>query len=296
MSRTSRIGELKEQVVSLFEQLPQKVFSEADLRRILELRRIPWRLPDYFNAPDFIQFLMKERRLVRQAFESKDYGHRIVYAWGEVTDYQLAVAIKPGAYLSHWTAAFLHGLTGQVPVTIYVNKEQSEKPRASGQISQEAIDRAFSNAPRVSNYAFEFRKRRVCLLSGKHTGNLEVGELTGPSREALPVTKIERTLIDMAVRPQYSGGVYEVLSAYKAARDRASSNVILATLMRLKYAYPYHQAIGFYMERAGYPGSVLELLRGLGMTCDFYLTHRIAEKEYVKEWRLFVPKGIEAAD
>jgi hypothetical protein len=66
---------------------------------------------------------------------------------------------------------------------------------------------------------------------------------------------------------------------------------LAATLQKLSYTYPYHQAIGFYLERAGYNPAQLDLLRRFPMEFDFYLTHQTKEKEYVKEWRLYVPKG-----
>ena len=63
-------------------------------------------------------------------------------------------------------------------------------------------------------------------------------------------------------------------------------------LKKLDYVYPYHQAIGFYMERAGYKPAQLERLRSMGLDFDFYLTHGMREPEYSKEWRLYHPRGL----
>ena len=38
------------------------------------------------------------------------------------------------------------------------------------------------------------------------------------------VTDLERTLIDIAVRPEYAGGVYEVLNVYRLAKGKVSAN------------------------------------------------------------------------
>jgi hypothetical protein len=123
---------------------------------------------------------------------------------------------------------------------------------------------------------------------GVITENVNYGEQSATVR----LTIIERTLLDVTVRPAYAGGVSEVLKAYELAKERASVNRLAATLEKLGYVYPYHQAIGFYLERAGYKGASLDLLKRFPMNFDFYLTHQIGQKEYVKRWRLYVPKGL----
>jgi hypothetical protein len=49
------------------------------------------------------------------------------------------------------------------------------------------------------------------VLSGKHTGGLEVREMPLASGAKVRVTSLERTLIDATVRPGYVGGVASVL-------------------------------------------------------------------------------------
>jgi predicted transcriptional regulator of viral defense system len=206
--------------------------------------------------------------------------------------YELALSLRPGAYLSHASAVFLHGLSDQLPKTIYVNKEQSPKPHPSSELTQEGIDRAFRSTQRASRYVLTYEGYRFVLLSGKWTNRLEVSEIAGPQGERVAATKLERTLIDIAVRPAYAGGVFEVAKAYRAARERASVGTVIATLKSLDYVYPYHQAIGFYMERAGYEGAKLDRLRALGVNFDFYLGHRMGPTSFSREWRVHYPEGL----
>lgn len=104
-------------------------------------------------------------------------------------------------------------------------------------------------------------------------------------------TDLERTLIDATVRPAYCGGVAEVLGAYRTAKDRLSVNRLSAYLKRLAYVYPYHQAVGFYLERAGYTAAQLDLLRQMPRDFDFYLANAMKQTDYDDAWRLFYPKG-----
>ena len=117
-------------------------------------------------------------------------------------------------------------------------------------------------------------------------------EIVTDENENLQVTDIERTLIDIAVRPSYAGGLYEVLNAYRKAQGRVSINKLTAMLRKLNYIYPYHQAIGFYLHKAGvYKETQIELLKQFDFKYDFYLTHQMKEREYSKEWRLYYPRG-----
>jgi hypothetical protein len=94
------------------------------------------------------------------------------------------------------------------------------------------------------------------------------------------------------VRPFYAGGVFEVLKAFRLAHGKVSINKLTATLKKLNYKYPYHQAIGFYLEKAGvYKKPVINLLRKFPIKYDFYLSYGMKDKDYSNKWRLFYPKG-----
>ena len=136
-----------------------------------------------------------------------------------------------------------------------------------------------------------FGDRRIILLSGKATGNLQVEDAAYVG-ERLPTTSVERTLVDIAVRPIYAGGVEEVLLAYENARDIVSVPLLADILSNLKHVYPYKQAIGFYLERAGYPESSLKIFMRNPFDFDFFLVNQIEKRAYSKKWRLFYPEGL----
>ncbi len=301
---TTQLELAEPRIRDFFDDSRVRVFKRRELESILRANRAYWLLGEHVSVRQFVPFLLETGRLraCRLVGDLRAVNRRgeryediIRFTWGELSPYELGLALWAQAYLSHGTALFLRGYTDQVPNTVFINKEQGAKRTATtSALSQAAIDRAFSHKQRESRYVFHFESWRFVRINGKHSGRLEVGELIGPKDEHLEVTKTERTLIDAAVRPVYAGGVHQVLDAYKAAKDQFSINVLLATLKKLDYAYPYHQAIGFYLQRAGYPESVLERFRRLGLDFDFYLTHHIAEAErqYDATWRLFHPQGL----
>jgi len=187
---------------------------------------------------------------------------------------------------------FFHGLTEQIPKTIYMNWEQTPKPRPKQKLEQKRMDWAFKRKTRLSQNTAEYQNIKIHLLNGMFTNNLGVTDGIGPNGEKIRLTDVERTLIDITVRPEYAGGVFEVLKAYRLAHNKVSINRLVATLKKINYIYPYHQAIGFYLETAGvYKQSQLDLLAQLEMKYDFYLIHQMKESDYSKKWRLYFPKG-----
>lgn len=279
-------------IEAFFDAWPLRVFNRKAFDRILASKRRDWRLPASMTTKTFLTYLLENTHLQQIELESETYSNLTRYAWGKPSALELALSVKPNAYLCHLSAAFVHNLTDQIPKTIYVNHEQSPKPRPSGSLAQDALDRAFARPQRTSKLVYTHGGARITVLNGKNTERLEVGEVTGPNDELLQATKLERTLIDLVVRPIYGGGLPTVIDAYRAGKSRISVNTLKATLKKLDYVYPYHQAIGFVMERAGYEPERYQMLLALGTNLDFYLAHDMTEKDYDSKWRLFFPKGL----
>jgi len=283
----------KSDIVNTFEDMGEKIFAPSQIRSILEENRGFWRLATSTTINQFVSFLFETNKLheVELNFPSSRVTR---YVWGDVSAYKLALSLDSAAYLTHYTAVYLHNLTEQIPKTIYVNLEQPSRPsHGEASLEQSRINLAFKRAPRVSNAITEYKDYKICFLHGMPTGRLGVIETQGPDGRNIRVTDVERTLIDATVRPFYSGGVFEVLKAYRLAQGKISVNKITSYLKKMDYVYPYHQAIGFYLERSGvYTDSQINLLRKFDMKFDFYLTYQMKEMSYSKNWRLYYPKGL----
>jgi len=294
MPRTGRMDIAGPDIIRVFDTAHKRVYSLSELAHLLDINRSHWRLAVRTTAADFVRFLQRKGlKEVEITFLHTGIRPITRYIWKEGSPYAVGQSLKERAYLSHGSAVFLHSLTDQLPKTIYVNREQSEKHTSVGPLLQQNIDRAFASKQRqtqaIAKYADEWQ---FVIINGKHTGQLGVEpiEFQGTT---LRVTGIDRTLIDIAVRPAYAGGVFQVLNAYRGAKDRASVATLIATLKKLDYLYPYHQAIGFYMQCAGYDSKRYDRLKKLGLKHDFYLAHDMREKAYSKEWRLYYPQGFE---
>ena len=73
---------------------------------------------------------------------------------------------------------------------------------------------------------------KICLLNGKNTKKLGVEEKKLTTKEVVLVTNLERTLIDIAVRPVYSGDTLEILNAYRKAKNKISIDTLAGMLKK----------------------------------------------------------------
>lgn len=298
MPVTSRFQIAKPDIVAYFDSLPVPVLREPDLSRILEEQRDFWRLTKTTTVATFIGDLSRKGKL-REVKVRFPQGEGRGWTWGEVPLLEALQSIVVHSHYSHYTAVRIHGLTEQVPKTVYLTQERPGSRTSNAPeepYAQQAIDAAFQRPPRQSkNEVVKDETRFVLLYGADHEGLGVVTERVnwGGDRDLnLKVTTLERTLIDITVRPFYAGGVAEVARAFDRSKDKdVSINKLSALLQKMAFGYPYHQAMGYYLERAGYRDTQLDLLRRFPRERDFYLTHQMGETDYVEAWRLFVPKG-----
>lgn len=295
MSR-ARIQIAKPDIVRYFDELPSRVLKPREVYAILSEQRAFWRLAQNTTAERFVEFLLKHSKLKQYVFRFPQREEKC-YVWDQAPLLAILLGLKKDLHFSHYTAMRAHGLTEQSPKSIYLTDERTTQVESSREteISQAAIDAAFQKPARSSNNWVEYEDKKIFLLNGADTGHLGViaEMMTDESGAEVKgrLTSIERTLIDITVRPVYAGGVYEVAKAYRMAKDRVSINKLVAMLQKLRFLYPYHQAVGYYLQRADYKSSQIDLVRRLSMEYDFYLAHEMKDTRYDQSWRLHVPSG-----
>ncbi|MFH2036872.1 MAG: hypothetical protein ABIJ45_10755 [Candidatus Zixiibacteriota bacterium] len=288
---TTRLKIAHKDIEKIFNEHSLNIFKRTDIEKIIKENWDFLRLATGTTTLGFIKYLLQNTILNEHKFKFPSRTE-IRYSWGEQSLYKIIETIRPNSYFTHYTALYFHNLTEQIPKTIYLNYEQAKKRTINRELEQGRIQSAFQRKVRQSSNIAEIQDYRVCLLNGKFTDQLSVIELSGDYGYDIRTTSIERTLIDCTVRPVYAGGVHEVLNGYRLAQGKVSINKLVSILKKIDYIYPYYQAIGFYLERAGnYSESAINLLRNFDFNYDFYLTHDMKEREYSREWRLYYPKG-----
>lgn len=285
-------------ILELLKQTNKKIFSDIELGMILnkykKLAKNDENFISNISRKIFIDIMVEEKIVEKLLVESSLRNiNRYIFKPSNI--YEKALSLTSKSYLSHYTAVFIHGLTLNVPKVIYINSEQSQKKNKTEQLElrQINIDKAFSREFRRSNNIAYLKEKphdvKVIILNGKYmeNSNIEYLEIGG---SLIPITDIERTLMDIAVRPEYSGGVVEVINIFKNAIF--SIDRLIGILDNADYIYPYHQVLGFYLELAGYPESSLKLFDHYDLKYNFYLNYKMIAPSFSKRWKIYYPNHI----
>lgn len=229
---------------------------------------------------------------------------RYIATYTKVSPYEIALSLLSKSFLTHYSALYINDLTINNPKDIYINKEQSKKYINSSknikQITQGRVDYAFSKKMRSTStiYNFNYHKEfyRVHVLNSKNTQNTGVISVKpiGFSKQ-IEVTNVERTLIDVVVRPKYSGGVKEILESYIRTEGKVNIDKLLDYLDKFDYAYPYHKSILFFLKYAKYDEKdiakiILRYNDDPRNKIKFYVDYQIVNRKLDEETGVYYPK------
>jgi hypothetical protein len=208
-----------------------------------------------------------------------------------VDDLALLQSVAPNGYFSHGTALLLQGQSQTISPDVYITLEQYKREdKMRNSLEQLQIDLAFEKPQRQSSVQYHWQGYTLHLLHKKTPWLAQGIEKKGLNK--YPVTNLERTLLDTTTRPAYAGGVGTVLGAYNKARDKLDTEKLFRCYKQAKFIYPYHQAIGFYLTRAGYSEEQISPFTTLPRLFRFYLDYGMLEKEFDPCWNIYYPKNL----
>lgn len=300
MARISVLTLAQSKIEQYLSDLDKNVFLETDLKSIFNRNKKKWDLTYSTTFEKFVNHLLKRSYL---SFIEIPEFNKTIYLWKEntLTDeavYEVALAIKPRSYISHYSAMFLLNLTEQIPKTIYVtyDRESPINKRKNIDLLQESIDRAFSKEKKKPRVVASFKGYDIVLISGtdsKKTGVTNIKLFNGIT---IQVTNIARTLIDIVVRPELSGDVIEIAKAYSVAKNQVQIKQLKTYIKSKDYIYPYEQVVGFLMEHVGYDADKVEEIHGMCKNIfSFYLGRNIKNPLFSEKWKIYYPKLLDNA-
>jgi predicted transcriptional regulator of viral defense system len=279
-----RFNSVKEELSFFFEEHPYPLLSFKEVDELTRRINVIYGLKS-LKKEVIISFLLKKRFL--EIINVKEYSFYKHYGVN-VDSFDIANCFYRSTYFSYYSALFINGLTLQIPKTIYLSYEKTKIYPEKYNLTQNKIDKAFNKSPRISQKIIQLSQFDVKYLQSKNHNRIGLV----PFRNIYWVTDLERTLIDITVRPFYAGGVVQVLNAYEEAKNKLDINKLHEYYNSMKFIYPYNQAIGFYLQKSGYSKEQYEIFKKTTNTFKFYLTYNILSKDYSDEWNLYFPKGL----
>lgn len=108
-----------------------------------------------------------------------------------VHEFLIAHYLAPEGYIAYWTALHHHGLTEQIPRTVWVATPKRRK------------------TTKISGVRYEFVTLRPYKVFGQQSVWIE--------DESVPVADLEKSLVDGLDHPRYCGGIGEVAKALHTA-------------------------------------------------------------------------------
>lgn len=255
------------------------------------LNRNNWKISADTDIEDFIYFcinnnILKEsplifpKRIVRRYTKYKNPASKEA----------IALSLSKDAYFSHYTAVMIHDLSYNVAKNIYVSTESTKKIKTSQALIQQNIDKSFQKRMRTTSRIAEYQNSYIYWLESKNYNKLGIIE-----KNKYKYTDLERTLLDILMRPGYSGGIKEVIDIFSNSKTKLSINRLYKYIKKMDPIYPYHQSIGFILEYIGLEGKLVDMFNKLGCQYDFYLDYNmdIEKCSYSKKWRIYYPNYLD---
>lgn len=175
-------------------------------------------------------------------------------------EFEVAMALVKPAAISHWSALNYHGLTEQIPRTVFVLTSAKNVPRVRKK------NKDSSNDYIVNGVTYQFIQIKPEYFFGIE--DIWINE------SKVKITDIERTLLDGLMSPQYCGGFMEVLHILEENLTKINIEKLI------EYALKLDQAT---IKRLGY------ILTTLGIESTLLKPLHIAP---IKGYRVLDPTGL----
>ncbi len=169
----------------------------------------------------------------------------------------IATRLAHPAYVSYWSALHFHGLTEQVPRTVFVATTRKCRPLD--------LDNTRLVFVRVAPYKFFGYQREM------------IGDLP------VLVAEVEKALVDSLDQPRYAGGLLEVAKALYQAREQLDPERLVEYANRMRNR-SLCSRLGYLLDRFGQP------VQGLNISRTFVLLDPQGQVEgpYDHRWRVRV--------
>jgi predicted transcriptional regulator of viral defense system len=213
-----------------------------------------------------------------------------------VNPLELCMAFFQNGYLCFASALFWHGLTEQIYTSFFIATDRpSPRKHAKIKLDPATIKEEFMKTVSKTNKWCSYSGFSYYLIERDYSDFAGIIKKTlsfQGKKVPVLITNLERTLIDCAISPHYSGGLPSIVNAFEQAKLNIDNMILI--YKRLNLIYPFWQRVGLYLEKSGKSAAAKKWQSSFGTPrLDFYLdkNYRL-DWEFDENWKVYSPKGL----
>lgn len=167
--------------------------------------------PSYLNE---LLFILKKNQWIHPIKKGLYYLDSTMLIGGPMHEYEIGTALIVPSMISHFSAFHFHHLTDQIPRIIYIS---TSKRLGS-----------LSSIREINGITYHLIQIKPDYFFGQI--DVWIGETK------VPISDVERTLLDGIRHPQFCGSFSEVLTAYETAKNHLNLPKLIQYAQRLDIA------------------------------------------------------------
>lgn len=235
----------KEQILYTLNE--KRFFSINDIANILDKLKEENLVSNSLSQNDFYLKLLYDG-LISHTITIRDV-EKIRYTLNkEFNIYDFVYSLERNGFFSMFTSLNIQGFTNFRDNFIFISKERMQRVNFSSKnITQEAIDKAFSNKPRKTKAYNTIYNYNIVMLESNNTQGVGIINYNG-----YKVSSINRAFVEIISNIQYSKTPYDVIWEFRQLKDKLDINEIFKIIEKFDFIYPYYQLAGYYLEKIGF--------------------------------------------
>lgn len=235
----------KEQI--LYTLKKKGFFSINDITSILDELKEENLVSNSLTQNDFYLKLLDDG-LVAHTITIRDI-EKIRYTLNkEFNIYDFVYSLEKNGFFSMFTSLNIQGLTNFRDNFIFISKERMKRVNFNSKdITQEAIDKAFTNKPRRTKAHDTIYNYNIVILESNNTQEIGIIKYKG-----YKISSINRAFVEIISNIQYSKTPDDVIYEFKNLKDKLDINEIFNIIEKFDFVYPYYQLAGYYLEKIGF--------------------------------------------
>lgn len=263
--------------------LEKKMYSLRELNEVLTHLKTKKLIAQNISGRSFFNMLQNRLELKTYSISSEKINKVRYTLYSDINVYDFVATFEKQGFFSMSTSLNIQGLSNEKNEFVFFSKELTPKYyNKNNEIHQEDIDQAYEKEYRYTSSIATYKNNHVIYLTPKHTGRFEVVRYN-----EYYVSSVHRAFVEMIIHVQYFKSFETVIEIFKPLKNRLDVKRIFKVLEIFDLIYPYHQLIGFSLEKVGFYKNDLDLFKKQVSDLKFYTQKSKIKYTFDSYWNIY---------